>query len=451
MQAQSATEPEGGVDASGGTSVSEFRAWITVGVLVIASLVSFVDRQILSLMVTPIKADLGLNDIQMGLLQGFAFAVFYAIAAVPLGWLADKASRKWIITVGVASWSAMTAVCGLAQNFVHLFLARMGVGVGEATLSASGHSMIADLFDRKRLPLAMSVYGMGVALGGGIAYIGGGLLVQWLNGLPPLAVGPFTFQPWQAVFITVGLPGILVAGLIGLVAKEPKRRAVSDPIKGMSLTRFAGDNVGLVTKLVLGLGMLTAAGYANLAWLPSFFERTFGWSTAQAGVTIGLLLLLVALPGGVLCGIVASRWADGGQRDAPVRFMAYASLATAPIAAIAFLLPNASWVVIALLIPMAFGSSYVGLGPAAVQAITPGELRGRTAAFQLLLTGLIGMVVGPLSVGLITNGLLQDEARINVALAIANPALTIVGGLLILWAFRSYNRALDSVPSEAPA
>ena len=425
------------------TAISVVRSWVIVSILILAAVLSFVDRQILSLLVSPIKADLGLNDIQIGLLQGFAFAMFYSIAAVPLGWLADRSSRKWIVSIGVAAWSLMTAACGLAQNFTQLFLARMGVGVGEATLSASGHSMIADLFDKDRLPLAMSLYGIGVSLGAGFAYIAGGMIVDMMAAAPAIHLAGQTLSAWQSVFIIVGIPGLLVSVLIATIVREPKRRNVLEAKHGkVTLHGFASQHKLLITQFILGIGFMTASGYANLAWLPSFFERTFGWSSTHAGMTIGLLLLFASLPGGVLSGYLASRWSRKGVVDVSMRFMGWITIAMAPILAIAFLLPDATWVVVAMILPFAFGTAYVGLGPAAAQAITPGQLRGRVAAFQLLLTSLIGMVAGPLIVGVLTEMVFKDGSKISYALALTGPVLSLIGGVLLLWALPAYRAAL---------
>lgn len=437
--------------AENDTTTQGWRVWLSLAVLVLASVFSFIDRQILSLMVTPIKADLGINDVQIGLLQGFAFAVFYSIAAVPLGWLADRSNRKWIVATGVALWSMMTALCGLAQSFIHLFLARMGVGVGEASLAACAHSMIADMFDEDQLPLAMSIYGMGVSLGAGAAFIGGGFLVELLSQAGGMRIAGVDLAGWQSAFVIVGLPGVLVAGLLAWIVKEPKRRAVTLDLdrRPQGLGAFIRSRFALVWRFILGIGLLTAGGYANLAWLPSYFERTFGWNTAQAGTTIGALLLLVALPGGIACGYIAQRWMQRGREDAPMRMMAYTSLIAAPLMGLAFLMPNPVWVVILLLFPMAVSSCFVGLAPASAQSVTPGQFRGRVAAFQMLLTSLIGMVSGPLIVGMLTQYVFNDASKIGWSLAISAPVLSVLGALLLLSALPAYRQALREIKASA--
>lgn len=432
-----------------GAPLSPQARWTLMICLLIAAVLSFVDRQILSLLVEPIKADFGISDSQVALLQGFAFAAFYAIAAVPFGWLSDRMSRKWLVVAGVFAWSLMTVLSGLARSFSALFAARIGVGVGEATLAPAAHSMIADAFPADHMPLAMSVYGMGVGIGAGLAFILGGQVVAWaINGPHVVLPGLEPFKPWHAAFILVGAPGVLAAVLMAVVMREPPRRHETVQAAG-SIISFARANAGLLGLMVLGLGSLTASGYASLAWLAAFFDRTFGWGADRAGLAIGSLLIFAGLPGALACGAVAARLTARGAPDGALTTMAIASAASAPFAVLAFLAPGPLWTIAWLVVPMAIGSSYVGLGPAALQGITPPELRGRMAAWQLLLTGLIGMIVGPLSVALLTDILFQDEARLNWSLAIASPILTVIGAAA-LWAARRRYRQLSSAPREVP-
>ena len=205
-------------------------AWYAVFVLLLAYVLSFVDRIILSLLVTPIKEDLGTTDAQMGLLMGFAFAIFYTIAGIPIAKYSDVKSRKMIIAIGIFLWSIMTAVCGLARSFFQLFLARVGVGVGEAALTPAAYSMISDYFSEEKLGRAMAVYKSGAMFGGGLAFIIGGAVVGYVVNsdsiiLPLLG----EMKPWQMAFIIVGLPGVLI-GLLMLTVKEPSRTGVADTL-----------------------------------------------------------------------------------------------------------------------------------------------------------------------------------------------------------------------------
>jgi MFS family permease len=211
--------------SSRGASPSPAYAWFVVGVLLLAYTLSFIDRMILSLLVGPIRADLGISDTQMSLLMGFAFAIFYSLLGVPLGWLADRGNRKALIVGGVAAWSLMTAVCGLARGYGGLFLARIGVGVGEATLSPAAYSMLGDYFPRERLGRAMAVYSIGVPLGSGVALVAGAFVVRFVTEGAPVPLPLLgALEPWRLAFLIVGLPGLLVAALIALAIREPARR-----------------------------------------------------------------------------------------------------------------------------------------------------------------------------------------------------------------------------------
>lgn len=202
------------------------QSWYMVFVLFIAYTLSSIDRQILTLLVGPIRADLNLSDSEMSLLMGFAFSLLFAIAGLPIGRLSDRKSRRNIIAIGIACWCAMTAACGFAKNFTHLFMARMGVGIGEAALSPAAFSLIADRFPPNRRAFATSVYHLGYPIGAGVAMILGGILIGTLSDLGPQTLGFLgTFSPWQLTFMIVGIPGLLVIGLI-YTFTEPERKGL---------------------------------------------------------------------------------------------------------------------------------------------------------------------------------------------------------------------------------
>ena len=196
-------------------------AWYVVCILTIAYMFSFLDRQILALLVEPIRADLNISDTQMSLLQGLAFGIFYTLLGIPIGRLADRRSRRSIIAIGISIWCVMTAACGLAKNFGQLFLARVGIGIGEATLNPSAYSLISDYFPREKRARPMSFYNMGVSLGAGTAMVLGGQIISWVFSQPqPVLPLVGTLFHWQVVFIMVGLPGLLIAFLM-VTVREP--------------------------------------------------------------------------------------------------------------------------------------------------------------------------------------------------------------------------------------
>lgn len=423
-------------------------AWLTLMLLILAAMLSFVDRQILALLVTPIKADLGVSDVQISLLQGLAFAVFYAVAAIPCGWLVDRSSRKWVLVVGVAVWSLMTATSGFARSFLGLFLARVGVGAGEATLGPAAQSMLADLFGA-RLPLAMSLYGGGVSLGAGLAFLLGGQVVQWAASAPALQL-PWVgaLAAWKLTFFIVGLPGLLLALVFTMLPEPARRHAVADAQMQAGLWSFVRNRAAAAWLTLGGLAAVTASGFASLAWLAAFFERRFGWGPDVAGGVIGLLLIGAGVSGGVLCGGIASRLNRGDLQDGARRTIVWASLLGAPVALAAYLAPSAGMAVVSLAVAILLGGSYIGLGPAMLQAATPSGLRGRVAAWQLLLTGLIGMIAGPLSVAALTDLVFRDEARIGWSLAVSVAGFNLLGAALLAAARKPYRAALAAAAAE---
>ncbi len=416
--------------------------WGMLAILVVAAILSFVDRQILSLLVEPIKRDLGIDDFAMGLLAGPAFAVFYALAGVPLGWLADRVDRGRLMAAGIAAWSIMTALSGFASNFVHLFVARIGVGVGEATLGPAAHSIIADRFDPARLPLAMSIYGTGVALGAGLAFALGGQVVALASG--PARALPLVgaLAPWQLTFVLVGLPGLLVALALALIVRDPRKRpAEIGPAATAGLGNFWRSRRSLILLYIAGVSLLGAAGFANLLWLPSVFVRNFGWSAPQIGTVMGLMLMTLGVGGVLLCGGIATRIVSRGRSDGALIVTAGAALLSVPFA-FSTLMPDATTTLLLVAPGILVSSAYVGLGPAIVQAATPPALRGRVAAFALMITGLLSMIIGPVGVGAVTTYVFADPHKVGVSLAILSVIFYGGGAACLLAARAPYRKEI---------
>ena len=420
------------------------RAWITLAILISASILSFIDRQVLSFMVAPIKADLGLSDIQISLLQGVAFAAFYAVAAIPIGALMDRTNRVRLLALGITLWSVMTAAGGFAQNFVHLFAARVGVGVGEATLGPAAHSMIADLFPRHRLPFAMSVYALGVAVGVGIGYAAGGVLVAHFVAAGPLNLAVLgLIKPWQVVFLLVGLPGLGVALLIRLVAHDPPRRQTSQAHDTSDVTGFLRAHWRVLVPLVAAICCFTATSFATLSWAPELLRRQWHLPADRAGLLLGGLMVLGPLPGGLACGAIAERLTRRGDPAGGPLVMAIAALVASPFIALACVSHVASTALGAMVVPMLVAQCYVGLAPAAVQGLTPPAMRARIAALYLLITSLFGMSVGPFMVAWITDRVLADESRLGLALGITAAGFNFMGAILMFCARPAYRRAVS--------
>jgi MFS family permease len=399
---------------------SERYPWYVVVVLLLAAVVSFVDRQLLSLLVEPIKRDLQISDTQIGLLQGLAFSTFYAIAGVSIGRFVDSGNRRNLIAAGIALWTAATAACGLSRTYVELFLARMAVGVGEAVLGPAAYSMIGDYFERHRVPLALGVFSIGVSLGAGLAFVIGGFaagLAARGDVVMPLLGN---IKGWQAAFIVVGLPGMLIAVLMFTV-REPLRRNrsthhASVPLKVVAT--FLATNRRLACSYLIGIGLLTAFSYGSLAWVPTYFVRVHALSAQQVGAIVGGMILVLSTLGIFSGGWIASRLARRGRTDATLRTGMWAAALCLPFGVLAPLMPTPTLSMLMFGPSFLFGSVYVALGPAMIQMITPNEMRGQLAALSLMMTNLLGGVIGPAAVAFATDHIFGKTTDVGYSLAL---------------------------------
>jgi MFS family permease len=417
-------------------------AWYVVFVLMICYTLSFIDRTILSLLVGPMRRELQISDTQVGLLQGLAFALFYTICGLPIGHLADRYNRRNIIAIGILVWSAATALCAGARSFTSLFLARMGVGVGEAALSPAAFSLISDYFPKERLSAALSVYSMGVFIGSGLALMVGGLVVQAVTQLPSMEV-PLVglIAPWRFTFLAVGLPGVLVALLVYTI-REPLRRNALRLHDGQAARLSVGEAAAQlrmrwesVLGVSVGMGGQAMCTYSFTAWGPTFFQRLHGWTPAQTGRNLGMVILLTGCAGMYLGGALSDRWLKQGIREAPLKVGVLSAIFTALFFGVAFLTPGASagWT-LGWLVPALFFLAFpIGSAYASLQLIFPNQVRGQVTALLLVIFNLIGLTLGPLLPGALNDYVFEDGRMIGTSIAIT----VIFGSLLMIALFRS--------------
>ena len=422
------------------------RRWRTIAALIAASVLSLLDRISLSLLVPSIQADLRLSDVQIGLLQGVAFAVFYAMAALPIGWLVDRIDRRIVVGAGIALWSAMTVACGLAGSIGQLFFARAGVGVGEATLQPASQSIIADLFPQRDLPWAMTVFGVGAMLGAALAFALGGGVISAVSALPPLVVpwwGPLA--AWQTSFLLLGLPGLVAAPVIARCITEPRiigRSRQRASVEPTALGPFMRDHARLLALMLSGVGLLMASSTASAAWLPKYFLQNFGWGPGASGLALGAVVLFGTTPGALALGWLARVWTTDGRADAALRILVLAHLAAAPFEFLPFLMPGPIGFFLVMTPALVLGAAYVGLGATAVQAMTSQTLWGRVAAAYLLATSLAGMSAGPVLVAALTERVFADEAYLGLSIGLTSIACTAGAVLLLAMAGPGYRRAM---------
>jgi len=420
-----------------------------LAVFLAAYILSFVDRQILSLMVEPIKQDLGLSDLQIGLLQGLAFALLYALVGVPIGMLADRISRRTIIGVGIIFWSLCTALCGVVPGYAYLFLARMGVGVGEATLSPAAHSWMSDAFPPERLARAMAIYTLGITVGGGLALLVGGTVVDMIAAQGAVSVPLMgEVSAWRAVFLAVAAPGVLVAALLFLTREPPRGPVAAATASGLGATlrhlaRYRGAFGGIYANSTL----LAIMGYGLTAWYPTLLIRRFGLSAGEAALGLGLIYLFAGSAGTLTGGLIAQRLAQRGYADANLRVTMGVSLLCIVPASLAALMPTPALVLL-LFLPLTFVfNGYFACSTAAIQLATPSRMRATNAALFLMVNSLIGLSVGTAIVPLIDSALFGGTGNLGPPLALVGLVCTSLAALVAWRSLTSYGRAVEAIRS----
>jgi MFS family permease len=394
--------------------------WLAVFLLALASIVSQWDRTVINLMVAPIKEAFTLNDTRFGALQSLAFGIFYVLACIPIGRLADRFQRRYIIGIGLALWSLFAMASGLARNYTQLFLTRIGVAVGEASLTPAGLSMLSDLFPPDRLGRPVGAFLMSSPVGQGLAFLGGGALLQWLATSPFLAASPLSgLEPWQATFIVIGFPGLLLLPFI-LRYREPLRRGRGGaaPLPAKEVMRVVRERSNILVPMFAAFAMVPLVSYAFNIWTPALFQRTWGWNPARVGVAFGLILLVFGTSGAFFGGWMADRLARRGVLDAPLKVAAFGFVGCGVFGALAPLMPSAELALL-LLAPAIFLSNtpYACAGTA-IQLITPNRARAQLTAVYITITTLVGLGLGPLVVGIMTDYVFRDPADIRYSLAI---------------------------------
>ncbi len=409
-------------------------------VLLLAYILSFIDRNVMAVLVGPIRQDFNISDTQFGLLHGLAFSIFYTILGLPIGRMADTKSRKWIITIGVFFWGIMTIGCGLVKSFIGLFIMRMGVGVGEAALSPPAHSMLTDYFTPKRLPLALAIFTLGVPIGAGMAYMIGGWVFGYFAQNEAIVL-PIVgqLQAWQMTFIAVGLPGFLVVLLL-IPVREPKRKGVLRieestentqlPLK--EVFEYLWERKGVYGGIFISISCLSIFGYAIMSWYLEFMIRSFSVDRSVVGPQFGQLFIVAGIAGALAGGWFAGFLQKKGYADANMRMIMIAALLWCVPGVLAPLSPNSDVALWAVFPSLFFLNSYVGVALAGLQLITPNQMRAQVSAILLFFTNLLGLGLGPVIIGFFTDFVFGNDLALRYSLAllgaIACPLAAIAAG-----------------------
>jgi MFS family permease len=419
-------------------------AWFVVAVLMTTYVFSFVDRQILSLLVGPIRRDLGISDTEISLLMGFTFAVFYTICGIPLARIADYHSRRALIGVGLILWSVMTGLCGTAARYGQLLLYRIGVGVGEASLSPAAYSMIADYFPPDRRATAISVYSMGIYLGSGIAFLVGGLVVGFAaaQGEIELPIVGST-RPWQVVFLILGIAGVLFSAALFLV-REPVRVGVGAGERkpfGDVVKYYVANGRTLLCHNV-GFGLISLASYGSASWIPSFFVRIHHWSIPKIGFVFGALTMVFGSAGIAFGGRLADRLRRQGRADASVRVGMWGAMATIPIGFLYIVIPSAE-IAAACLIPVVFCMAMpFGVSAAAIQEVVPQNMRAQASSIYLFILNLIGLGCGPTAIAAVTDFVFHDDSAVGWSILLVGSIANVSAIALLAAGLKPYRETL---------
>ena len=417
-------------DAQDGTESPRYRI-VVLAMLVLVYTFNFIDRQIVGILAVPIKADLGLTDTQLGLMGGLAFALFYTLLGIPIAMLADRSNRTRIITVALVLWSAMTAVCGLAQNFVQLFLARLGVGVGEAGGVAPAYSLVTDYFPPEQRARALGAYSFGVPIGSALGIFLGGVIASVVN--------------WRVAFVTVGVAGLVLAPIFARVVREPRRGRFDGAARHAAPARIGEVARTLAGKpafwgMSFGAAASSMMGYGLFFWLPSFFVRSYGLTLLEASLYFAAILLIGGIAGIWLGGVLADRFGRA-RKSAFATIPALAFLATVPFYVAAVLSPSLVLSFVVFLVPIALGLVWLGPVLAAMQQIVPPNMRTTASAIFLFVNNLIGIGLGTVTLGALSDALSERYGADSLRYAIlAGTAFYLVAAALFLLSSRRLER-----------
>lgn len=419
---------------------SPARGWLLVFLLALASVVSQFDRTVINLMVEPLKAEFQINDTQFGALQGVAFGIFYILACIPIGRLADRYERRIVIGVAIAFWSLFAVGSGFARSYWQLFLTRIGVAVGEASLSPAAFSMLSDQFPPEKLGRPVSGFLMSAPIGQGLAFIGGGSLLTALSASDLLRNGLFAgFEPWQAAFILIGAPGLLLVPIF-LLVREPARRGTGgvEELPLAAVIAIVRERRRALIPMFAGFALVSLVSYAFAIWTPALLTRTYGLAPVEIGWGYGPLLIIFGMSGVYAAGWLSDYLSGRGYRDAPLRIAIGGFLVAGVTGGIAPLMPTSTGALALLAPTIFFGNFPYPCAAAAIQLITPNRARAQVSALYITVTTLVGLAFGPIIIGAVTDYLFSDPHDIRYSLTLVVGLATPLMALLLLMARRPY-------------
>lgn len=419
-----------------------------LAILCVVTLLSQLDRNLTPLIITPLKAEFGISDTQFGLLHGYGFALTYALFGIPFGRLVDRSNRRNIILIGLAAWSALTALSGFATSYEQLFVLRIGVGIGEAVLAPAAYSLLVDYFEPGKRGRAVSVYYMSMSVGYGGSLFLGALLLRLL---PPVGLnlpGMMALDPWRLLFLCAGLPGF-VACMLVFTLKEPERRGAvkGDRVSIRDFLAYLWTHKALLGRISIASTLVPTATYGVTAWMPALLERQFGLAPASTGVPLGIVLILGSIGGTLLSGTLSDRLRKRLIPDARTRPMLLGYIILLPSAFIG--LVAHPWVAILLFCAVPFSVAVVQSAmPLALQEAVPANMRGQVIAVQLLIQGLCSIGLGPFLVGMVADIFFHSDKMLGLALFVTILPISLFGIAFCLFGLNARTYQLKAGPTS---
>lgn len=432
-------------------------AWRSVAILTLIYAFGTLDRQLAALLVPHIKRDLALSDLQVSLIQGLAFGLFFMLASPLVGWLVDRISRRKVLFVGVTGWSLGAIVSGLSNSFGQLFGARATVGAFESTINPTAYSLLGNLFPPRKLALPLSLFVLGGNLGSALSFVAGGAIIAWAATAPQVLPMLGSLHGWQLAFVLTGLPGLLLAPTI-MLAIEPARKWVKTGV-GEALVHTGYTDLWIYMRRhkrfyighILGFALVMAFIVGLQSWNATFLARTFSWDLSKIGYILGWTQFGTALFGLALHGWIVDKLYSRGIANAHLLYFAAVTLLAAPCGILAYLSSSAITMVVLYNIAYFFVMGFAGIGPAALQIATPANLRGKVSAVYMVILSIIASVLAPIIVASFTDILFADEAKLGLSLALFAGLTSITAVCLFLWSAGAMRRAIADAREHSEA
>ncbi|WP_101757258.1 MFS transporter [Oceanicoccus sp. KOV_DT_Chl] len=429
------------------------QGYYALMVLLLAYILSFIDRNIMAVLVGPVRESFAISDFQFSLLHGAAFTLFYIFLGLPIGWLADRVSRKYIIMVGVFFWSVMTFLCGLADSFLMLFLIRIGVGVGEAALSPPAYSLFGDYFTPQKLRWATAIFSMGITIGTGLSYKLGGFVYDWFSNINVSEDSIIReFMPWQMTFMVVAVPGFFIVGLLAFMREPTRFEANNVPSGAVPVTETFAHlyrQWQAYGALFFGVSMMSVIGYGTMTWFPEFLMRSYGLERAEASRALGNIFLLAGTAGSLAGAGFACLLQRLGYDDANVRWV---MLVAAVLVVPATVMPQVESADTALMIAWCvvfLHYTHFGVAMAALQLITPSRMRALTSALMLFMTNLFGLALGGTVIAFVTDFVFGYDQALRYSLSWVAGVVYPLAAVVIGGSLHYYRTALRTLYDSA--